>query len=180
MKNSYLNGKVIWLTGLSGAGKTTIAHHLKLALEFDRYQVCILDGDELRNGLNRDLGFSNSDRSENIRRTVEVAKIIKDTGLVVIVALISPFTSDRQYARSKIGKQDFIEIYVSTPLEVCESRDPKELYKKARKGLITDMTGLESIYEIPENPELEIDTSKITILENISKIKKFLMDTSRC
>ncbi|HNC16913.1 MAG TPA: adenylyl-sulfate kinase [Accumulibacter sp.] len=149
-------GKVIWFTGLSGSGKSTIANALEKKLHTQGQRTYILDGDNIRQGLNKDLGFSDADRVENIRRVAEVAKLMMDAGLVVMTAFISPFRAERQMAREMIGKDDFIEVFVDTPLEVCEQRDPKGLYKKARKGEILDMTGINSPYEPPENPDIVI------------------------
>ena len=145
-------GRVIWLTGLSAAGKSTLANALSLELHELSIRACILDGDNVRFNLNRDLGFSEVDRIENIRRVAEVAKLMMNSGLVVIVALISPFKRDREMARALIGSDDFFEVYVSTPLEVCETRDPKGLYRMAREGKVLHMTGVSSPYEVPESP----------------------------
>jgi adenylyl-sulfate kinase len=147
-------GKVIWLTGLSGSGKSTLANMLEVSLHDLKKHTYILDGDNLRLGLNKDLGFSDEDRKENIRRAAEVAKLMMDAGLIVITAFISPFRSERKMARNLVGSENFIEVFVDTPLEICEQRDPKGLYKKARSGLIRNMTGVSSPYECPENPEL--------------------------
>lgn len=159
-----LNGHrahVVWLTGLSGAGKSTIADILERQLHAQGVRTYLLDGDNLRTGLNRDLGFTEADRVENIRRAAEIAKLMVDAGLVVIVALISPFRAERQMAREIIGSDRFLEVFVDAPLEICESRDPKGLYRKARAGLIPNMTGIQSPYEPPEAPDLRIDTSEM-------------------
>ncbi|WP_430408211.1 adenylyl-sulfate kinase [Hydrogenophilus thiooxidans] len=159
-----LNGhraQVVWLTGLSGAGKSTIADLLERQLYAQGVRTYLLDGDNLRTGLNRDLGFTDADRVENIRRAAEVAKLMTDAGLVVIVALISPFCAERQMAREIIGAERFLEVFIDAPLEVCESRDPKGLYRKARAGLIPNMTGIQSPYEPPQAPDLRIDTSQM-------------------
>lgn len=153
-------GKVIWFTGLSGSGKSTLANGLEHALHLAGKHTYILDGDNIRSGLCSDLGFSDADRVENIRRIAEVSKLMLDAGLIVIAAFISPFRAERDMARKLIGTDNFIEVYVNTPLEVCEARDHKGLYKKARAGIITNMTGISSPYEAPEVPELTIDTSK--------------------
>lgn len=153
---------VLWLTGLSGAGKSTIADRLEqrfLALGRHTY---LLDGDNLRHGLNRDLGFTDQDRVENIRRVAEVARLMVDAGLIVIVSLISPFRSERQTARAMMEDGEFLEVFVDTPLEVCEARDPKGLYAKARKGDLVNFTGIDSPYEPPERPELRIDTTELS------------------
>jgi bifunctional enzyme CysN/CysC len=166
--------KTLWLTGLSGSGKSTISVELERDLFNAGRQVYRLDGDNLRHGLNRDLGFSDSDRSENIRRTAEVAKLLNEAGVTVICSLISPFEKDRKLARDIIGSDSFVEIYVATPLEVCEERDPKGLYKKARAGEITGFTGISAPYEEPRNPDIRIDTSKEVLTESVSKIKKYI------
>jgi bifunctional enzyme CysN/CysC len=145
---------VVWLTGLSGAGKSTIANLVEKRLHADGRHTTLLDGDNLRHGLNRDLGFTDEDRVENIRRTAEVARLLTDAGLVVLVSLISPFRRERQMARDLLPAGEFIEVFVSTPLEECERRDPKGLYAKARAGLITRFTGIDSPYEAPEDPDL--------------------------
>jgi bifunctional enzyme CysN/CysC len=149
---------VIWLTGLSGSGKSTIANALEKALFISGHRTYILDGDNLRHGLNKDLGFTEQDRIENIRRVAEVAKLMVDAGLVVISTFISPFSADRMAARALFGADEFFEIFINTPLSACEARDPKGLYKKARAGDIRNFTGIDSPYEAPEQPDLEIDT----------------------
>jgi adenylylsulfate kinase len=149
---------VIWFTGLSGAGKSTLANALERAL-FERGHHCyLLDGDNVRHGLNRDLGFSDADRVENIRRIAEVAKLLVDAGLIAMTAFISPFRADRQLARDLLPADEFIEVHVATSLAVCEQRDPKGLYRKARAGQIPNFTGIDSAYEAPVNPELVVDT----------------------
>jgi len=148
---------VLWLTGLSGSGKSTIADNLAERLTRSGRIVAILDGDSLRTGLNSDLGFNEADRVENIRRTAEVAKIMSSTGLVVIASLISPYRQDRARAREIVGDSNFKEIYIATALGVCESRDPKGLYKKARAGEIPNFTGVNSPYEEPVNPDLRLE-----------------------
>jgi len=149
---------VIWLTGLSGSGKSTIANELTNILHNEGKLVYILDGDNVRMGLNKDLGFSDDDRKENIRRIAEVAKLMSDAGVIVITAFISPFREEREKAKEIIGDDNFIEIYVEASLIVCESRDPKGLYKKARAGQIKMFTGIDSPYEEPLNPTLTIKT----------------------
>jgi bifunctional enzyme CysN/CysC len=151
------SGKVIWLTGLSSSGKSTIANALEIELHAQGQRTYILDGDNVRQGLNRDLGFTDTDRVENIRRVAEVAKLMMDAGLVVITAFISPFRSERRMAKELIGEQHFVEIFVDTPLAVCEQRDPKGLYKKARAGQLPNMTGIGSPYEQPDTPELVLN-----------------------
>lgn len=146
-------GFVLWFTGLSGSGKSTIANALEQQLHAQGWHTYVLDGDNVRQGLNKDLGFADADRVENIRRVAEVAKLMVDAGLVVITAFISPFQKDRQMARELIGSERFLEVYVNTPLEICESRDIKGLYNKARNGLIPNMTGISSPYEAPEDSD---------------------------
>lgn len=152
---------VIWLTGYSGSGKSTIANILDTYLHNAGYHSYILDGDNIRLGLNKNLGFSNEDRKENIRRIAEVAKLFADAGSIVITAFISPFIEDRQIARDIISENfDFIEVYVEADLAICEERDPKGLYKKAKAGLIKNFTGIDSPYEPPVNPEIRLKTSE--------------------
>ncbi len=153
---------VLWFTGLSGAGKSTIANTLEKRLHAMGRHTYMLDGDNIRHGLNKDLGFTDVDRVENIRRVAEAARLFVDAGLIVMVSFISPFRSERRMARDLFQQGEFIEIYIDTPLEVCEERDPKGLYRKARAGLITNFTGIDSLYEPPENAELKLDTSKTT------------------
>lgn len=148
---------VLWYTGLSGSGKSTIANAVDRLLHDSGHASYLLDGDNIRHGLNKDLGFSDADRIENIRRIGEVSRLFNDAGLIVSTAFISPFLSDRQAARALIGA-DFIEVYVDTPLSECEQRDPKGLYKKARLGEITNFTGIDSPYEAPLSPEIHIKT----------------------
>ncbi len=163
-------GQVLWMTGLSGSGKSTIANEVEKILYSQGKKTYILDGDNIRHGLNKDLGFTDKDRVENIRRVAEVAKLMCDAGLIVITAFISPFRLEREMARSLFEKNNFKEIYISTPLKVAEKRDPKGLYKKARQGKIPNFTGIDSIYEKPTNPELEIDTSKVSLSKAVKKI----------
>ena len=153
---------VLWFTGLSGSGKSTIANTLERRLHALGRHTYMLDGDNVRHGLNKDLGFTDADRVENIRRVAETAKLFVDAGLIVMVSFISPFRSERRMARELVGDGEFIEIYVDTPLEVCEARDPKGLYRKARAGLIRNFTGIDSGYEPPEQPELDLKTSETT------------------
>ncbi len=163
--------KVIWLTGLSGAGKTTIAVALEKEIHRKGYFTKTFDGDIIRNGINKDLGFSDADRMENIRRTAEIARLFVDHGLIVICSFISPQKAMRDLAREIIGKDRFIEVFVNCPLEVCEQRDVKGLYKKARMGMIKDFTGIGSSYEIPENADIELRTD----LWSIKKTARYLM-----
>jgi adenylylsulfate kinase len=165
----------VWMTGLSGAGKSTLAY----ALESELYRLdvmsYVLDGDNVRHGINKDLGFTSSDRSENIRRVAEVAHLMNDAGLVVISALISPAADDRSLAKAIIGKDCFVEVYVNTPIETCETRDPKSLYKKARAGELNNFTGVSSLYEMPENPDLFIDTSALSLEEAVKMLTAIIL-----
>ena len=167
---------VIWFTGLSGAGKSTLSVALEKELFLRGIHPYRLEGDNIRFGLNQDLGFSPEDRRENIRRISEVAKLMADAGLVTLAAFISPYRKDRQLAREIIGNEDFIEVYVKAGLETCESRDPKGLYKKARSGEIKNFTGIDAPYEEPVRPELVIDTELYTVEESIRKLLSFLKE----
>lgn len=153
---------VLWFTGLSGAGKSTISEIVESELFARGFLTYVLDGDNVRHGLCRDLGFSDSDRIENIRRIGEVSKLFVDAGVIVLTAFISPFRSDRQLVRRLIGEKRFVEVYVDAPFEICEARDPKGLYRQARLGLVRNFTGIDSPYEEPEAPELILDTSGST------------------
>ena len=155
-------GAIVWLTGLSGSGKSTIARALESLLVHERKALpYVLDGDNVRHGLNGDLGFGERDRSENIRRVAEVAKLMADANLIVITALISPFRADRERVRTIAGTHPFLEVHVATSLEECERRDPKGLYVKARAGQIRDFTGIDSPYEAPESPELRVGEGSV-------------------
>jgi len=154
---------LIWFTGLSGAGKSTVANAVESLLFEENKHTYLLDGDNVRHGLNKDLGFSDIDRIENIRRIGEVGKLFVDAGLIVLSAFISPFRSDRQMVRSLFPVGEFIEVHISTSLDVCEQRDPKGLYKKARAGEIKNFTGIDSDYEAPESPELFIDAGVLSV-----------------
>ena len=164
-------GKVLWFTGLSGSGKSTLANALDEKLNSNNYNTYILDGDNVRMGLNKDLGFSPEDRKENIRRISEVAKLFADSGKVVMTAFISPYRKDREEARKLIGN-DFVEIFVDTSLDECIKRDPKGLYRKALKGEIKGFTGIDAPYEVPKNPQIHI--KKSTIDESVSQIIEIL------
>lgn len=165
---------MVWFTGLSGAGKSTVANALESWLYDAGFHSYLLDGDNIRQGLNKDLGFTDKDRVENIRRIGEVGKLLADAGLIALSAFISPFRADRQMVRSLFAPGEFIEVYVATPLDVCEERDPKGLYKKARAGAIRQFTGIDSPYEVPENPELVVDTSKASIEQATLQIVDYL------
>ena len=151
--------RVVWLTGLSGAGKSTIAAVVERRLHALGRHTCVLDGDEVRRGLSRDLGFANEDRVENIRRVAEVARLMADAGLIVLVSCVSPFRAGRRAARALIPEGEFLEVFVDAPLEVAEARDPKGLYKRARRGELPNFTGIDSPYERPEHPDLRVDTA---------------------
>jgi bifunctional enzyme CysN/CysC len=153
---------VLWFTGLSGSGKSTIANLVEKRLHGQGRHTVVLDGDNVRHGLNRDLGFTDADRVENIRRVAEVAALMADAGLIVLVSFISPFRAERELARSRVPEGEFIEIFVDTPLDVAENRDPKGLYKKARAGELKNFTGIDSPYEAPTAPEIRVDTTELS------------------
>ncbi len=167
-------GKVIWFTGLSGSGKSTIANALEVALHAQGKRTFILDGDNVRQGLNKDLGFTDADRVENIRRVAEVAKLMMEAGLLVMAASISPFRREREMARELIGPENFIEVYVSTPLQVCEQRDPKGLYKRARSGQLPNMSGIGSPYEPPEAPQVMLDNSESSTADHVAQLMRII------
>ena len=165
---------ILWFTGLSGAGKSTLANAVNVAL-FERGLACyVLDGDNVRHGLCKDLGFSDADREENIRRIGEVAKLFLDAGVVVLTAFVSPFVADRQRARDLVEPGDFIEIHCAADLSVCEERDTKGLYAKARAGEIKDFTGISSPYEAPESPELRVDTGGQSLEQSVEQVLTYL------
>lgn len=166
---------ILWFTGYSGAGKSTIANKVETRLYELEHHTHLLDGDNVRQGLCRDLGFTETDRVENIRRVAEVARLMLDAGLIVLTAFISPFRAERRMARSLVGDGEFIEIFVNTPLAVAESRDIKGLYEKARKGQIKDFTGIDSPYEVPENPEISIDTTSMSADQSCQFILDYLV-----
>jgi adenylyl-sulfate kinase len=167
-------GCVLWLTGLSAAGKSTVANELEVALFRRGNQVFVLDGDRVRHGLCRDLGFSPDDRQENIRRVGEVAKLFAEAGFICITAFISPYRADRSLTRAMMDDGNFFEVFVNAPLAVCEARDPKGLYAKAREHKIKNFTGVSAPYEPPLNPEIELRTDKLTIGEAVEKILRHL------
>lgn len=166
--------RIIWLTGLSGSGKSTIANLLEKKLLSESQHSYLLDGDNVRHGLNKDLGFTAADRVENIRRVGEVAKLMLDAGLIVITSFISPFRAERELARSLFDKNEFIEVFVDASLDVCEQRDPKGLYSKARAGELRNFTGIDSPYEPPEHPELVLNTVELTVEEAADRILEYL------
>lgn len=175
-RNSLLghNSIVIWFTGLSGSGKSTLANYLEQKLVENNILTYILDGDNIRFGLSKDLGFSEEDRKENIRRIGEVSKLMVDSGVVVLTAFISPYREDRNMVRSLLEKGDFIEVYVNCPLEICEQRDVKGLYSKVRNGEIQNFTGINSPYEAPNNPEFIINTDETSIEESVDNLYNFI------
>tara|TARA_B100000700_G_scaffold271467_1_gene314334 strand:+ start:1283 stop:1924 length:642 start_codon:yes stop_codon:yes gene_type:complete len=167
---------ILWFTGLSGSGKSTLANAVNVTLHKSGYSTYVLDGDNIRHGLCKDLGFSDLDREENIRRIGEVSKLFLDAGIIVLTAFVSPFRIDRDNARALVGENDFVEIYCAAGLDICEKRDTKGLYAKARKGDIKDFTGISSPYETPQSPELQIDTGNMEIDECVDVVIRFLVD----
>jgi adenylylsulfate kinase len=165
---------IIWFTGLSGAGKSTIAHALEDKLHKNKIRTYVLDGDNVRQGLCKDLGFSDEDRKENIRRIGEVSLLMMESGVIVLTAFISPFIEDRKIVRELTKKGEFIEVYCNASLVVCESRDVKGVYKKARAGEIPDFTGISSPYEVPLNPEIILDTGSQSIDESVDSVISYL------
>lgn len=166
---------MIWFTGLSGSGKSTIAIALERELQKRGLLCRILDGDNIRSGINNNLGFSAEDRVENIRRIAEIGKLFVDTGIITLAAFISPNNDIREMAANIIGKEDFMEIYVSTPIEECERRDVKGLYAKARKGEIKNFTGISAPFEAPKHPALSLDTSKLSVEESVNKLLDLIL-----
>ena len=168
-------GLMVWFTGLSGSGKSTIAIALERELQKRGLLCRILDGDNIRSGINNNLGFSPKDRVENIRRIAEVGKLFVDTGIITIAAFISPNNELREMASRIIGKDDFVEVYVSTPIEECERRDVKGLYAKARRGEIKEFTGISAPFEAPEHPALSLDTSKLSLEESVNRLLELIL-----
>ena len=167
--------KALWLTGLSGSGKSTIAQALEQRLYHDGFIAQVLDGDNIRSGINNNLGFSIEDRAENIRRIAEIAKLYINSGIITINSFVSPTISIRQMAKEIIGPDDFIEVFINTPLEICEARDVKGLYKKARKGEIKGFTGIDSPYEAPLNPAIDVQTKNLSVTESVDYIYKHIV-----
>ncbi|MCE2594559.1 adenylyl-sulfate kinase [Motilimonas cestriensis] len=165
---------VLWFTGLSGAGKSTVAGAVEQRLHQLGVHTYLLDGDNVRHGLCCDLGFSDDDRKENIRRVGEVAKLMVDAGLIVLTAFISPHRAERQMVRELLPEGEFAEVYVDVPLDICEQRDPKGLYKKARAGEITNFTGIDSVYEAPQNPEIQVENGERPLSEAVDQIIQYL------
>ncbi|RDV25274.1 adenylyl-sulfate kinase [Alteromonas aestuariivivens] len=168
--------RVLWLTGLSGSGKSTTANLLEKKLQAQGKHTYLLDGDNVRHGLCGDLGFSDADRVENIRRISEVAKLFVDSGIIVLTAFISPFQADRNFCRNLLEDGEFIEVFIDTPLEVCEQRDPKGLYKKARSGEIKHFTGIDSAYEAPENPEVHLQYQEESAEQTAERLYNLLSE----
>ena len=176
-KETMLNqrARVIWMCGLSGAGKSTLAARLDQELYNRGYLAQVIDGDVVRSGLNKGLGFTEEERHENLRRVAEVAKLFVGCGVITIVSFISPTLNYRSMAKSIIGEEDFIEVYVNSPLEICEDRDIKGLYKKARNGMIKDFTGIDSPFEPPPEPDIEIPTHLLTVEESTNRLLDFIL-----
>ncbi len=172
-------GLMIWFTGLSGSGKSTVAIALERELHRQGFLCRILDGDNIRTGINNNLGFSAADRVENIRRIAEVGKLFVDTGIITLAAFISPSNEMRQMAASIIGEQDFVEVYINTPIETCEARDVKGLYAKARRGEIRNFTGVSAPFEAPEHPALSLDTSVLSLEESVNRLMEIILPKIR-
>lgn len=171
-------GCVVWFTGLSGSGKSTLANAVAHLLHERNHHTYVLDGDNVRHGLNKNLGFSPEDREENIRRVGEVARLFVDAGTIVMTAFISPYRIDRDLSRELISEDRFVEVYVECPLDVCEERDPKGLYKKARTGEIKEFTGISAPYEAPNKPEVVVNTAELDIYESAQEVIAFLEKTN--
>ena len=179
MLNSHRSG-LVWLTGLSGAGKSTIAHKVEEMLFQGGVRCYVLDGDNVRHGINSNLGFSREDRKENLRRVTEVSKIMIDAGILCLAAFISPYREDRENIRGCFEDGEFIEVFVNAPMDLCERRDPKGLYAKAKAGQIKEFTGISAPYEAPEKPEIELRTDRLSVAESVTTILEYLnvLDTS--
>jgi adenylylsulfate kinase len=171
--NKHRSG-LLWFTGLPSSGKSTIAHHLEKELYTRGIRTYVLDGDNVRHGINSNLGFSREDRRENLRRIAELCKLFVDAGLVVLAAFVSPYKEDREFVRSKLGPENFFEVYVNCSPETCEKRDPKGHYTKARKGIIKNYTGVSAPYEEPQAPDITLDTEKLDVVESVQKLLEFL------
>jgi adenylylsulfate kinase len=169
-------GKVIWLIGLSGSGKSTIAQHLEAKLYDKGFLTQVLDGDNIRSGLNNNLSFTNEDRLENIRRISEVAKLFTNCGVVTLASFITPTEAIRKMAKEIIGEDKYIEVFVNTSLEVCENRDVKGLYDKARQGIIKNFTGIDAVFETPQNPDIIISTEKLSIEKSVEELYDFIIE----
>jgi len=167
---------ILWFTGLSGAGKSTLAHSVEEKLHTMGHRTFVFDGDNVRHGLNKDLGFSQEDRKENLRRIGEMCKLFIEAGVIALTAFISPYKSDRKQISKIVNQGDFIEIYCDCSLEVCETRDVKGIYAKARKGEIANFTGVSAPYEVPENPDIIVNTGEVSLEECVDKIIKYLSD----
>jgi adenylylsulfate kinase len=172
-QNGHKSG-LVWFTGLSASGKSTIAHNVERRLFEKGFHVYAFDGDNIRHGINSNLGFSREDRKENLRRIAELSKLFIDAGFIVLAAFISPYKDDREYIRKRFEGDNFLEIYVKCPVEMCEERDPKGQYKKAREGIIKNYTGISAPYEEPESPELVLDTDKLDIVTSTHKVLELL------
>ena len=167
-------GMVIWFTGLSGSGKSTLANAVNEVLHYEGLSTYVLDGDNIRHGLCKDLGFTDEDREENIRRIGEVANLFMDAGIITVTAFVSPFIKDRNRVRKIIGSKDLIEVYCAADIDICESRDTKGLYKKARLGEIKEFTGISSPYETPTDPEIVVDTGSLDLNDSVEKVINYL------
>jgi adenylylsulfate kinase len=175
MRNLNQQPVVVWFTGLSGSGKSTLADALETELNKKGFATMLLDGDNIRSGINNDLGFSEQDRKENIRRLSEIVKLFHDAGIVVLTAFISPFIADRETVRAKLPEGRFVEVFVDTPIEICEQRDTKGLYAKARKGEIKNFTGIDSPFEKPLAPEITILTAELSVDESLNQLLKVIL-----
>ena len=177
-KNGH-RGAVVWLTGLPGSGKSTIAHAVEENLHHLGLQTVVLDGDNIRHGLCADLGFSIADRNENVRRTGQVAKLFAEQGMVVLVALVSPINSAREQVRQTLSAGDFLEVYCNCPLHLCRERDPKGMYAKAEKGMIPEFTGVSAPYEAPLDPAITLDSGNESVEESVTRLSRFLLGKLR-